>query len=158
MYHIKKEKIKWFIKWHIVCKLRIQKYNIMKTLKFLTVGLVMLSSSLVFGQKSAEEKATAQTTKMKTELGLSDDQTAKVKEINLGIIQKNEGVMNNASLSETQKNEMIKSNNEARKSMLKNVLTSEQYTKLELAIEKRKNQRLKTKVKAKQEFKEMKKD
>jgi hypothetical protein len=37
-------------------------------------------------------------------------------------------------------------------------LTSEQYTKLELAIEKRKNQRLKTKVKAKQEFKEMKKD
>ena len=158
MYHIKKEKIKWFIKWHIVCKLRTQKYNIMKTLKFLTVGLVMLSSSLVFGQKSAEEKATAQTTKMKTELGLSDDQTAKVKEINLGIIQKNEGVMNNASLSETQKNEMIKSNNEARKSMLKNVLTSEQYTKLELAIEKRKNQRLKTKVKAKQEFKEMKKD
>jgi hypothetical protein len=130
----------------------------MKTLKFLTVGLVMLTSTFVFGQKTAEEKATSQTTKMKTELGLSDDQTAKVKEINLGIIQKNEGVMNNTSLSETQKNEIIKSNNEARMSMLKNVLTSEQYTKLELAIEKRKNQRLKTKVKAKQEFKEMKKD
>jgi hypothetical protein len=130
----------------------------MKTLKFLTVGFVMLTSTLVFGQKTAEEKATSQTTKMKTELGLSDDQTAKVKEINLGIIQKNEGVMNNTSLSETQKNEIIKSNNEARMSMLKNVLTSEQYTKLELAIEKRKNQRLKAKVKAKQEFKEMKKD
>jgi hypothetical protein len=43
-------------------------------------------------------------------------------------------------------------------SMLKNVLTSEQYTKLELSIEKRKNQRLKTKVKAKKELKEMKKD
>lgn len=135
-----------------------KKNNIMKTLKFLTVGLVMLTSTLVFGQKTAEEKATSQTTKMKTELGLSDDQTAKVKEINLGIIQKNEGVMNNTSLSETQKNEIIKSNNEARMSMLKNVLTSEQYTKLELAIEKRKNQRLKAKVKAKQEFKEMKKD
>lgn len=147
-----------FVKWHIVCKLRQQKNNIMKTLKFLTVGLVMLTSTLVFGQKTAEEKATSQTTKMKTELGLSDDQTAKVKEINLGIIQKNEGVMNNTSLSETQKNEIIKSNNEARMSMLKNVLTSEQYTKLELAIEKRKNQRLKAKVKAKQEFKEMKKD
>jgi len=147
-----------FVKWHIVCKLRKQKNNIMKTLKFLTVGFVMLTSTLVFGQKTAEEKATSQTTKMKTELGLSDDQTAKVKEINLGIIQKNEGVMNNTSLSETQKNEIIKSNNEARMSMLKNVLTSEQYTKLELAIEKRKNQRLKAKVKAKQEFKEMKKD
>lgn len=118
----------------------------------------MLTSSLVFGQKTAEEKATSQTIKMKTELGLSDDQTAKVKEINLGIIQKNEGVMNNTSLSETQKKEIYKSNNDARMSMLKNVLTSEQYLKLELAIEKRKNQRLQTKVREKQELKEIKKD
>jgi hypothetical protein len=130
----------------------------MKALKIFTVGLVMLSSTLVFGQKTAEEKATAQTTKMKTELGLSDNQATQVKEINLGIIQKNEGVMSNAGFSETQKKEIIKSNNEARMSMLKNVLTSEQYTKLELSIEKRKNQRLKTKVKAKKELKEMKKD
>jgi hypothetical protein len=118
----------------------------------------MLSSTLVFGQKTAEEKATAQTSKMKTELGLSDNQATQVKEINLGIIQKNEGVMSNAGFSETQKKEIIKSNNEARMSMLKNVLTSEQYTKLELSIEKRKNQRLKTKVKANKELKEMKKD
>ena len=130
----------------------------MKALKIFTVGLVMLSSTLVFGQKTAEEKATAQTTKMKTELGLSDNQATQVKEINLGIIQKNEGVMSNTGFSETQKKEVIKSNNEARMSMLKNVLTSEQYTKLELSIEKRKNQRLKTKVKAKKELKEMKKD
>jgi hypothetical protein len=130
----------------------------MKALKIFTVGLVMLSSTLVFGQKTAEEKATAQTSKMKTELGLSDNQATQVKEINLGIIQKNEGVMSNTGFSETQKKEIIKSNNEARMSMLKNVLTSEQYTKLELSIEKRKNQRLKTKVKAKKELKEMKKD
>jgi hypothetical protein len=132
--------------------------NIMKALKIFTVGLVMLSSTLVFGQKTAEEKATAQTSKMKTELGLSDNQATQVKEINLGIIQKNEGVMSNTGFSETQKKEIIKSNNEARMSMLKNVLTSEQYTKLELSIEKRKNQRLKTKVKANKELKEMKKD
>ena len=130
----------------------------MKALKIFTVGLVMLSSTLVFGQKTAEEKATAQTSKMKTELGLSDNQATQVKEINLGIIQKNEGVMSNTGFSETQKKELIKSNNEARMSMLKNVLTSEQYTKLELSIEKRKNQRLKTKVKANKELKEMKKD
>lgn len=130
----------------------------MKALKIFTVGLVMLSSTLVFGQKTAEEKATTQTSKMKTELGLSDNQATQVKEINLGIIQKNEGVMSNAGFSETQKKEIIKSNNEARMSMLKNVLTSEQYTKLELSIEKRKNQRLKTKVKANKELKEMKKD
>ena len=127
----------------------------MKALKIFTVGLVMLSSTLVFGQKTAEEKATAQTTKMKTELGLSDNQATQVKEINLGIIQKNEGVMSNTGFSETQKKEIIKSNNEARMSMLKNVLTSEQYTKLELSIEKRNHQRLKTKVKAKKELKEM---
>jgi hypothetical protein len=130
----------------------------MKALKIFTVGLVMLSSTLVFGQKTAEEKATAQTSKMKTELGLSDNQATQVKEINLGIIQKNEGVKSNTGFSETQKKEIIKSNNEARMSMLKNVLTSEQYTKLELSIEKRKNQRLKTKVKANKELKEMKKD
>jgi protein CpxP len=130
----------------------------MKALKIFTVGLVIFSSSLVFGQKTAEEKATAQTTKMKTELGLSDDQTAKVKEINLGIIQKNEGIMNNSTFSETQKKEIIKSNNEARMSMLKNVLTSEQYTKLELTIEKRKNKKLKKKVKMNKEIKQLKKD
>jgi hypothetical protein len=66
--------------------------------------------------------------------------------------------MNNASLSETQKKEILKSNNEARMSMLKNVLSSEQYTKLELSIEKRKNQRLKSKVKAKKENKKVIKD
>jgi hypothetical protein len=130
----------------------------MKALKFLTVGLVMFSSTMVFSQKTAEEKATSQTSKMKTELGLSDEQSARVKEINLGIIQKNEGIMNNASLSETQKKEILKSNNEARMSMLKNVLSSEQYTKLELSIEKRKNQRLKSKVKAKKENKKVIKD
>ena len=81
----------------------------MKALKIFTVGLVMLSSTLVFGQKTAEEKATAQTTKMKTELGLSDNQATQVKEINLGIIQKNEGVMSNTGFSETQKKEIIKS-------------------------------------------------
>jgi hypothetical protein len=43
-------------------------------------------------------------------------------------------------------------------SMLKNVLSSEQYTKLELSIEKRKNQRLKSKVKAKKENKKVIKD
>ncbi len=137
------------------CSIKIKR---MKALKFLTVGLVMFSSTMVFSQKNAEEKATSQTSKMKTELGLSDEQSARVKEINLGIIQKNEGIMNNASLSETQKKEILKSNNEARMSMLKNVLSSEQYTKLELSIEKRKNQRLKSKVKAKKENKKVIKD
>lgn len=130
----------------------------MKLLKFLTLGLLLISLTNVFGQKTSEEKAVAQTSKMKNELGLSDEQTEKVKEINLGIIKKNENIKSNADLSETQKKEIIKTNNQARMSMLKSVLTSEQYVKLELAIEKRKNDHLKKKMKDKKKEKKVKKD
>jgi hypothetical protein len=130
----------------------------MKALKFFTIGLIMLGSTTLFGQKTAEEKATAQTAKMKTELGLTEDQTSKVKEINLGIIQKNEAVMSNASMSEELKRTTIKSNNDARMNMLKNVLTSEQYTKLELKIAEKKIKKLKAKEKIQKEIKESKKD
>jgi hypothetical protein len=106
-----------------------------------------LSSTLSFGQKTAEERATNQTMRMKTELSLSDDQAAKVKEINLGIIQKNQGIMGNTTMSEAEKNTIVKSNNDARMAMLKNVLTSEQYTKLELTIAEKKIERMKKKEK-----------
>lgn len=119
----------------------------MKTLKSLVLGFVLLSSTLSFGQKTAEERATNQTMRMKTELSLSDDQAAKVKEINLGIIQKNQGIMGNTTMSEAEKNTIVKSNNDARMAMLKNVLTSEQYTKLELTIAEKKIERMKKKEK-----------
>ena len=119
----------------------------MKTLKSIVLGFVLLSSTLSFGQKTAEERATNQTMRMKTELSLTDDQTAKVKEINLGIIQKNQGIMGNTSMSEAEKNAIVKSNNDARMAMLKNVLTSEQYTKLELTIAEKKIERMKKKEK-----------
>ncbi|MCF8409094.1 MAG: hypothetical protein K9G36_08990 [Crocinitomicaceae bacterium] len=119
----------------------------MKTLKSLVLGFVLLSSTLSFGQKTAEERATNQTMRMKTELSLTDDQASKVKEINLGIMQKNERVTADNTIPETQKNEILKSNNEARMSMLKNVLTSEQYTKLELTIAQKKIERMKKREK-----------
>ncbi len=119
----------------------------MKTVKSLVLGFVLLSSTLSFGQKTAEERATNQTMRMKTELSLSDDQAAKVKEINLGIIQKNQGIMGNTTMSEAEKNTIVKSNNDARMAMLKNVLTSEQFTKLELTIAEKKIERMKKKEK-----------
>jgi hypothetical protein len=119
----------------------------MKKLKSLVLGFVLLSSTLSFGQKTAEERATNQTMRMKTELSLTDDQASKVKEINLGIMQKNERVTADNTIPETQKNEILKSNNEARMSMLKNVLTSEQYTKLELTIAQKKIERMKKREK-----------
>ena len=119
----------------------------MKTVKSLVLGFVLLSSTVSLSQKTAEERATNQTLKMKTELSLSDDQAAKVKEINLGIIQKNQGIMANTSMSDAEKNAIIKSNNDARMAMLKNVLTSEQYTKLELTIAEKKIERMKKREK-----------
>ena len=119
----------------------------MKTVKSLVLGFVLLSSTLSFGQKTAEERATNQTMRMKTELSLSDDQAAKVKEINLGIIQKNQGIMGNTTMSEAEKNTIVKSNNDARMAMLKNVLTSEQFTKLELTIAEKKIERMTKKEK-----------
>jgi len=65
----------------------------------------------------------------------------------LGIIQKNQGIMANTSMSEAEKNAIVKSNNDARMAMLKNVLTSEQYTKLELTIAEKKIERMKKREK-----------
>jgi hypothetical protein len=62
-------------------------------------------------------------------------------------MQKNERVTADNTIPETQKNEILKSNNEARMSMLKNVLTSEQYTKLELTIAQKKIERMKKREK-----------
>lgn len=130
----------------------------MKTLKILTIGLIMFSSTAAFSQKTADEKATEQTNKMKTELNLTPEQTPKVQEINLGIIQKNQAVQSNTTMTEDEKKAIMKSNNEARMAMLKNVLTSEQYTKLELIIAQKKIERMKTKEKMKKEVKVPKKD
>lgn len=130
----------------------------MKAIKSITFGLIMFSSTLGFSQKTAEEKASAQTTKMKTELNLTDEQVPRVKEINLGIIQKNESIMSNATMSDSEKRGIVQSNNEARKAMLKNVLTSEQYTKLELIIAEKKIEKMKNKKQMKERVKGTKKD
>lgn len=80
---------------------------------------------------SPEERASRLTQEMATELGLSGEQTQQISEINLGIAMKNDGVRKNANFSEDQKTEIIKSNDQARISMYKGVLTAEQFTKFE---------------------------
>jgi hypothetical protein len=71
-----------------------------------------------------------QTEKMKTELNLSNEQVTSVYEINLGIDKKNEG-LREMKMTEDERKKAIEQNNEARKAMLKDVLTAEQFTKLE---------------------------
>jgi hypothetical protein len=67
---------------------------------------------------------------MKNELTLTADQVEKVKTINLGIIQKNEGIRTSTMTAE-EKKAAPKMNEEARDSMLKGVLTAEQFQKYE---------------------------
>jgi hypothetical protein len=77
-----------------------------------------------------EQRAKMQTEKMKSELNLSNEQYDKAYQINLGIVQKNQALQEQKMTTEERKN-AIRMNHEARMSMLKNVLTAEQYTKMQ---------------------------
>ena len=78
-----------------------------------------------------EDRANRLTQEMITALGLSGEQTQQISEINLGIDMKNDGVRKNTNFSEEQKAEIINSNDQARISMYKGVLTEEQFAKFE---------------------------
>jgi hypothetical protein len=99
----------------------------MKNLK-ITLGALLLSFSFNFAMaQSAGERATAQTTKMDLQLGLASDQKAKVEELNLMIINKNDAVQNDLNMSADVKKQAIKGNNEGRLNLLSEILTPEQY-------------------------------
>ncbi len=119
----------------------------MKTIFLITLLFITLGS---FAQTTPEERATSQTNRMKTELNLTDDQYSKVYDINLGIIMKNDGIKN-STFSEEVKKEVLQSNQQARKSMLKDVLTAAQYEKLEAEVKE-----IKKKKREKAEHKEVK--
>jgi hypothetical protein len=106
------------------------KRKTMKSFKILLASFLITASA--FGQvdKTPEERATAQTEKMKNELALTPEQVEQVKAINLGIIQKNEGVKASTMTGE-EKKAAYKSNEEARDSMMKGALTAEQFQKYE---------------------------
>ena len=73
---------------------------------------------------------------MKVELALTPVQETSVYDVNFGIIIKNDQIKN-STYPEDQKKQIIQQNNEARKLMLKNILTVDQYSKLELGLEER---------------------
>ncbi len=125
----------------------LRKINAMKNLFLIALLFISLGS---FAQATPEERATNQTNRMKTELNLTDDQYAKVYDINLGIIMKNDGIKA-STFSEEVKKEVLQSNQQARKSMLKDVLTAAQYEKLETKVKE-----IKKKKREKAEHKEVK--
>ena len=113
-------------------------------------ALSLLVSSLSFAQtsakahkdeKSPEERAKFLTEKMAAELQLSDAQKEQVYTINLGIAQKNQGIMA-SNFSEEQKKEIIRSNQEARIEMLKNVLTAAQFEQMKKELKEQRQERI----------------
>lgn len=105
-------------------------------MKTAIMAIALMLGSFAFGQQDAakakktpEERAYHLTQRMVKQLGLNEEQTAKISEINTGIAQKNEGIRNNTTMTAEQKKEIIESNHQARLSMYQGVLTTEQYNK-----------------------------
>lgn len=105
----------------------------MGSIKVLIVGVaLMITANISYGQeKTAEQRAAAQTEEMATSLGLSSEQKSQVAELNMGVAQKNDAVRQNPNMTQEQKAEAIKGNNEGRKNTLRIILTAEQFAKYE---------------------------
>lgn len=80
--------------------------------------------------KSPEQKAQMRTEHMTKELELTEDQSAKVKELNLAGIKKNEEVRTNENLTPEQKQEALKLNRKETNSKINEVLTPDQSAKM----------------------------
>jgi Spy/CpxP family protein refolding chaperone len=75
--------------------------------------------------------------RMKTRLGLSDDQVTKLKAERSGIGEKMKAIRENKSLSDEQKKEQFKQLREKQKESMKTILTDEQMKKLKEGKHKR---------------------
>lgn len=77
--------------------------------------------------------------KMMSELNLTSDQKTKLKEMRMANKQKRDAIMNNSSLSETQKREQLKDLHKEHAKGLDTVLTDDQKAKMKSMKEQRKN-------------------
>jgi hypothetical protein len=108
----------------------------MKMLKVLLVGIALFAgitaaSAQEKSKKTPEQRAEMHTERLTKVLVLNTDQRTKIAEFNLGIALKNESLRNNPNIPQDVKISSLQSNNEARKMMIKTVLTEEQIKKFE---------------------------
>ena len=108
----------------------------MKMLNVLLVGIALFAgitaaSAQEKSKKTPEQRAELHTERLTKVLGLNADQRTKIAEFNLGIALKNESLRNNPNIPQDVKISSLQSNNEARKMMIKTVLTQEQIKKFE---------------------------
>lgn len=98
--------------------------------KILLASALFLAVQGVQAQEgTAAERATAKTEQLNQAASLSDEQKEKVQTVFEGIEMKNEGVRNDANMTEEQKTEIINSNKSAEANMIQGILTEEQYNK-----------------------------
>jgi protein CpxP len=105
-------------------------------LNVLLVGIALFAgittaSAQEKSKKTPEQRAELHTERLTKVLGLNADQRTKIAEFNLGIALKNESIRNNPNIPQEVKISSLQSNNEARKMMIKTILTEEQIVKFE---------------------------
>ncbi|MEN9972077.1 MAG: hypothetical protein RIS20_424 [Bacteroidota bacterium] len=110
----------------------------MKAIKILCFSFFLGLTAVAQQAQTPEQTAQALTQSQTTMLKLTSAQQEQVYTIHLGIAQKNQGILM-SNYSEDQKKSIIKSNEEAKMSMLKNILTAEQYAKLEKSVTEQRN-------------------
>ena len=84
-----------------------------------------------------DQKAEHQTLRLNEKLALSEDQKAKVYEINLNVNNKNQVIHENKEMTQEFKKEALKGNNESRDYLIRELLTDGQKTKLDAMQEKK---------------------
>jgi Spy/CpxP family protein refolding chaperone len=105
----------------------------MKSLKASVLAvLVIAATNFSMAQekksKTVEERAQFQTERMVKELGLSEEQEARITEINYMIASKNDVVRKDVNFTPAQKQLGLEYNFNGRKHLLQNILTPEQIT------------------------------
>jgi outer membrane PBP1 activator LpoA protein len=135
----------WYNSWF--CLSNFKSIN-MKTLKLILASLVIsfsVNAQAVRDTKhetekrrTPDERAKFQTEKMKNQLSLTNEQYEKAYQINLGIIQKNQALQEQKMTTE-ERRIAVKQNNEARMAMFKNVLTAEQFLKMQEKVKEKKS-------------------
>jgi hypothetical protein len=110
----------------------------MKAIKILCFSFFLGLTAVAQQAQTPEQTAQALTQSQTTMLKLTAAQQEQVYTIHLGIAQKNQGILM-SNYSEEQKKSIIKSNEEAKKAMLKDILTAEQFAKLEKSATEQRN-------------------
>lgn len=109
----------------------------MKAITILCFSFFLGMTAVAQTAQTPEQNAQNLTKSQTTLLNLTPVQQEQVYTIHLGIAQKNQGILA-TNYTEEQKKAIIKSNEDARMLMLKNILTAEQFSKLEISLKEEK--------------------